>query len=112
MSLKFNTLLGIDPLKAAEDAKAAKRAAKMDRERQDHVYLEFSGPNPKNKSGMSHKFWEAWVHGDDIVIRFGSIGTEGRTDRIPCISNSDARADLAERIRRQRNKGYGKSQVA
>lgn len=106
MASKFETLLGIDPLKAKEEKKALKRAAKEERSHQDHVHLEFSGPNPKNKSGVSHKFWEAWVDNDEIVIHFGAIGTEGRTDRIGCISNAMARQDLRERVAKQRKKGY------
>lgn len=106
MALKFDTILGIDPLKAREEARAAKKASKLERSHQDHVMLHMSGSNPKNKSGVSHKFWEAWVDDSSIYIHFGKIGTEGRTDELPCISNAQARADLADRVRKQRKKGY------
>ncbi len=47
------------------------------------VRLEFVGRNADNLSGRSRKFWECVSQGrfgdNDVTIRYGRIGAEGRT---------------------------------
>lgn len=47
------------------------------------AYLEFNGPNPKNKGGTSHKFWEVTGRGaGPVTVRWGAIGHGGSSQEV------------------------------
>lgn len=62
-------------------------------------YFEFVG-------GISAKFWEAVVSGNEVTVRFGRIGTDGQT-KTKTLPDADAATKHAERLIAQKAaKGY------
>ncbi|MBO6935231.1 MAG: WGR domain-containing protein [Deltaproteobacteria bacterium] len=57
--------------------------------------------------GKSSKFWEGWVEGADLVVRFGKTGTDGQTRRTSLTDATAAAAELEKRAAQKRKKGYG-----
>jgi predicted DNA-binding WGR domain protein len=74
----------------------AKPAAKPAKGR---VHLELS-------EGTSNKFWEAWVEGSTLYVRFGRIGTEGQTKPKAFKTPAAAAAERDALIASKRKKGY------
>lgn len=61
--------------------------------------------------GGSAKFWEISVNGNDVIVRFGRMGTQGQT-QTKAFDNADAAARHAEKlIGEKRKKGYVESPV-
>lgn len=56
--------------------------------------------------GGSNKFWEAKTKGEDLVIRFGRIGTKGQEQVKSFSDAAAARAELAKREKEKRASGY------
>ena len=56
--------------------------------------------------GSSSKFWEAWVEGSDLQVRYGRIGTEGKTLPKTFASPAEANAELEKLAREKARKGY------
>jgi len=56
--------------------------------------------------GGSNKFWEGWVEGNTLSVRFGKIGTDGQTKLKKLASPTTARAELAKVLAEKRKKGY------
>ena len=62
-------------------------------------YFEFVG-------GISAKFWEVIVSGNDVIVRFGRIGTDGQT-KTKVLPDADSATKHAERLIAQKAaKGY------
>jgi predicted DNA-binding WGR domain protein len=58
------------------------------------------------RQGTSSKFWEVRVHGTQLTVRFGRIGSHGQT-RTKMFANESAAQTHAERlIAEKRGKGY------
>lgn len=68
--------------------------------------LEFVGPNPKNLSGKSRKFWQAEVWGRTFVRRFGPIGKQGQTMQETFGSSYEAKAAALKMANKKRADGY------
>jgi predicted DNA-binding WGR domain protein len=81
------------PSKAAP-AKAARAAPAKGR-----VHLELS-------EGTSNKFWEAWVEGSTLHVRFGRIGTDGQTKPKQFPTPAAATAERDSLVASKRRKGY------
>ena len=65
-------------------------------------YFEFVG-------GISAKFWEVSVSGNEVTVRFGRIGTEGQT-QVKTLADADAAAKHAEKlIASKLAKGYAET---
>ncbi len=81
-----------------------------------HVYLEYLGPNDKNASGQSNKYWECAVFVDKstkdtsylIVRRWGRYGSKGQTKVERDYSNRYAVELCHGYAREKRGKGYTK----
>ncbi len=92
------------PAKAAPAAKtgtsaASSKAAKPAPSSKGRVHLELS-------EGTSNKFWEAWVEGSTLHVRFGRIGTEGQTKPKKFSSPAAATAERDALVASKRKKGY------
>ncbi len=61
--------------------------------------LEFS-------DGKSHKFWEVSVEGASHTVRYGKIGTDGRTSTKEFGSEAEATASAEKLIQQKTKKGY------
>jgi DNA ligase-1 len=56
--------------------------------------------------GNSHKFWEIEVHGAEVTVRFGRIGTAGQV-QIKSFTNAEEAAKHVEKVVREKcGKGY------
>jgi len=85
-----------------------------------HKYLELVGPNPKNVSGKSDKFWEVAVfpretrHGVtahdvyDVVMRYGRHGAKGRVIADEGWTKDGAIRAAKVKAQKKRDKGYTK----
>ncbi len=82
------------PAAAPATAKGAAKGAAKGR-----VHLELS-------EGTSNKFWEAWVEGSTLYVRFGRIGTEGQTKPKAFKTPAAAAAERDALIASKRKKGY------
>lgn len=68
-------------------------------------YFEFIGSD--GKTGVEHsKFWEIWVDGTTLRIRYGKIGANGQTTLKSFESVKDAEAAEAKAIAEKIKKGY------
>ena len=56
--------------------------------------------------GASQKFWEITVKGSDHQVRYGRIGSPGRSERKSFSSPHEARAAAEKRLRAKLQKGY------
>lgn len=56
--------------------------------------------------GTSSKFWEVHQEGDDVVIRFGRIGTAGQGVRKPFKDGAAASRHIEKLIHEKISKGY------
>jgi cell wall assembly regulator SMI1/predicted DNA-binding WGR domain protein len=56
--------------------------------------------------GGAHKFWEGWVEGRTLIVRFGKLGSPGQTRAKDLASPPAAAAALAKVIAEKRAKGY------
>lgn len=65
------------------------------------AYLELS-----EDDGVSHKFYEVTVDGKEVAIRYGRIGTEGRTSLKTCATPEKARAEAEKKVKEKLQKGY------
>ncbi len=54
----------------------------------------------------SHKFWEIQVEGNTHTVRYGKIGTDGRTQTKEFASAEEARVSADKLIRQKTKKGY------
>ena len=74
------------------------------------IYLEHRGYNPKNESGMSHKFYamEKVKRGNYLVVRitYGKIGKVGRVEEVTFGEDLTARGFIAKKTNEKFNKGY------
>ena len=62
-------------------------------------YFEFVG-------GSSAKFWEVALRGNDVTVRFGRIGTDGKT-QVKTLADADAATRHAEKLIASKTaKGY------
>ena len=65
-------------------------------------YFEFVG-------GSSAKFWEVFVSGKEVTVRFGRIGTEGQT-QTKTLPDAEAAARHAEKlVAAKMAKGYSET---
>ncbi len=66
-------------------------------------------------SDASHKFWEVWVEGSTLTVRFGRIGTKGQTKAKDHGTPDAAAKDRERLVRAKTRKGYvevgGEAQV-
>lgn len=58
------------------------------------------------KEGTASKFWEVSVDGNDVVVRFGRIGTDGQTKRKAAASPAAAQSEVDKLVREKTGKGY------
>jgi DNA ligase-1 len=59
--------------------------------------------------GKSNKFWEISIDGTDVTVRYGKIGTDGRT-QVKSLSDAEAAIAHAEKLIEQKTgKGYAES---
>lgn len=70
------------------------------------IRLEYVGPNEKNQSGTSRKFWQGEVWGRCFVRRWGRLGTFGQTQRQDFATPELARSACFKMIDEKRKKGY------
>ena len=56
--------------------------------------------------GTSSKFWEITVEGTEHTVRYGKIGTDGRTTTKSFASDEEAQAEAEKLIKSKRKKGY------
>ncbi|MFK8003690.1 MAG: DUF1963 domain-containing protein [Polyangiales bacterium] len=63
------------------------------------IYLEFA-------EGTSSKFWSVEVEGSTHIVRYGRIGTDGRSKESSFASDDDALADAEKQAGKKRKKGY------
>lgn len=70
------------------------------------TYLELSDPT----SG-SHKFYELAVKGNNVIIRFGRIGTTGQIKTAAYSSSEEALHAAGKKIAEKLNKGYAAATV-
>jgi predicted DNA-binding WGR domain protein len=70
------------------------------------VRLEMVGSHDKNKSGWTSKFWEGWVNGKSLFIRFGKRHSDGQFRCKHFRSPKAAALKLARTIDRKLAKGY------
>ena len=57
-------------------------------------------------AGTAHKFWEIAVHGAQVTVRFGRMGTPGQTTT-KSLADAAAAAQHAEKVIRAKTaKGY------
>ncbi|RAG85811.1 DUF4132 domain-containing protein [Streptacidiphilus pinicola] len=62
--------------------------------------------------GGSSKFWEAAVEGVNVTVRYGRIGTEGRTQARELASAEAAEAHFAKLVAEKEQKGYTEAAAA
>ncbi|GAA3378240.1 hypothetical protein GCM10020367_56950 [Streptomyces sannanensis] len=62
--------------------------------------------------GTSAKFWEAEAEGATVTVRYGRIGTDGRTQVKECASADAAREYLAKAAGEKERKGYEEAGAA
>ena len=69
-------------------------------------YFEFVGPDSDRGVSASAKFWEVWLEGTALSVRFGKIGTNGQTTvkEFPDLSAAEQARDKA--ITQKIKKGY------
>lgn len=70
------------------------------------VRLTYVGPNHKNISKFSAKFWFIKLLGNSVEIRFGKIGSRGTVKVKPFGSPAEARGYFNDRIIEQKSEGY------
>ena len=56
--------------------------------------------------GTSHKFWEAATVNEQLIIRFGRMGTRGQTQIKTLESNTAAEEEMKKMLAEKRKKGY------
>ncbi|WP_159062439.1 WGR domain-containing protein, partial [Streptomyces caniscabiei] len=56
--------------------------------------------------GSSSKFWEAETDGATVTVRYGRIGTEGRTQVKECASSEEAAEYVRKTAAAKERKGY------
>ncbi|MEQ1819954.1 MAG: DUF4132 domain-containing protein, partial [Terricaulis sp.] len=64
------------------------------------------------KDGASQKFWEVWVEGDTLTVRFGKIGTNGQTKEKSFDSAAAAEKEKTKLIKEKTGKGYAAAGAA
>ncbi len=75
------------------------------RERADGAYIRVMARLTCTEGGSS-KFWEGWVEGRTLFVRFGKIGTDGQTREKKLATPAAAAAELAKVSAEKRKKGY------
>jgi uncharacterized protein YwqG/predicted DNA-binding WGR domain protein len=70
-----------------------------DRNASEIIYLERS-------NDKSHKFYEIKVNGTEVTIRYGRIGTSGRSYSTTYETTEQAQAEVAKKINEKLRKGY------
>ena len=78
---------------ADSDEKAIRQRCLEDVMQEVKTYLELS-----EEGGSSHKFYEAIVNGNQLVIRFGRIGEAGQTQTKEFADAAKALAEANKRI--------------
>ncbi len=68
---------------------------------EEKVYLELSEEN-----GVSHKFYEVTVDDTEVKIRYGRIGTRGRTQTKTYSTAEQAKIEAEKKIKGKIRKGY------
>lgn len=63
-------------------------------------------PRYELSDGSSNKFWEIELKGKGVAVRYGKIGTEGRTTKKNFSSAQEAKASYDKQIREKERKGY------
>lgn len=58
------------------------------------------------RKGASNKFWEVFVEGSEVVVRFGRIGTTGQSSRKACAQPDEAVAAAERLVSEKVKKGY------
>ncbi len=67
----------------------------------EKIYLELS-----EDDGVSHKFYEVTINGNDVTIRYGRIGTDGRASTKNYPTPEKANAEAQKKIKAKLKKGY------
>lgn len=57
--------------------------------------------------GSSCKFWEVAIHGNEVAVRFGRIGTDGQTNTKSFADETTAAKHAEKLVREKIGKGYG-----
>ena len=57
-------------------------------------------------SDRSHKFWDVEVMGDEVVVHYGRIGTNGTEHVSTCANSTLANNYMQMKIREKVSKGY------
>jgi predicted DNA-binding WGR domain protein len=70
------------------------------------IKLVFIGRNPKNISQYSSKFWFAELKDNEVIVKFGAIGSRGTVQVKPFSTAFMARQNYEERVRKQLAEGY------
>ncbi len=86
----------VPPAKSSKVASATKSSKAAPKGR---VHLELS-------EGTSNKFWEVWVEGSMLHVRFGRIGTEGQTKPKKFKTPEAAGSERDALVASKRKKGY------
>lgn len=56
--------------------------------------------------GGSRKFWEGWVYGTSLIVRWGKVGRDGRTQKKSFADAAAATKELNRLLAEKRGKGY------
>ena len=59
----------------------------------------------------SNKFWEVTVDGNDVTVRYGRIGADGRKQVKSFSNNSEAQSHANKLIEQKTNKGYSEGEA-
>lgn len=68
--------------------------------------LKFVGPNSKNVSGESNKFYRISSEGPNVIIHHGAIGTQGNYIVKPMDSTYMAQEFVRKQVAKKKAKGY------
>jgi len=84
----------------------AKRAAKPAAPPRADVVVEPGYRRFEFVEGSSSKFWEVKVEEEQLIVRYGKIGTAGQTKEKDCDGPGEARAEMKKLIAEKTGKGY------
>lgn len=85
--------------KKSAAAKPVKTKPAKNKSANGRVHLEMS-------EGSSNKFWETWIEGSTLFVRFGRIGTDGQTKPKTFATADAAAKERDSLIASKRKKGY------
>ncbi len=94
------------PAAGTAPAPAAKPAAKPPAPPRADVVVEPGWRRYEFVEGSSSKFWEVKVEEEQLIVRYGKIGTAGQTKEKDCDGPGEAKAEMKKLIAEKTGKGY------